>query len=104
MIGRAQQSAAARQTRIAVQQLGQPAVGQIRLALRIQEDIAGFEIAMQNPALAGVMNGAGEGRHELRNGRWPMANGRECSTDFLARGCSYPECACPRDPLYVVAI
>ena len=46
-------------------QLGQSKIRQVRLTPRIQQDVAGLEIAMQHPALVGVVNSAGNGGEEL---------------------------------------
>ncbi len=40
-------------------QLGQPEIGDLGLALFVQEDVSGFEVAMQNAALMGMMDGTG---------------------------------------------
>lgn len=49
-------------------QLGEAEIREHRLALRIQQDVPRLDVAMQNPALMRVVNGARDLGHERRSG------------------------------------
>jgi len=44
---------------VLIQQLGDAKVGQMRLALRINQDVGGFQVAMDHAVLMREMNRAG---------------------------------------------
>lgn len=45
--------------------LGQSEVGHVWLAVRVEQDVCRFEVAMQDAALVGVVNGAGQFGHKI---------------------------------------
>src|SRR5438105_3176600 len=56
-------------------QFGESEVREMRLAPGIKQNVAGFNVAMKNPPLMGVMNGASGGCDQLcrRPGqKWPL--------------------------------
>ena len=60
-------------------QTHQTKVSQVRFALRVEQDISRFYIAMQDPALMRVMNRAGEAGNNLRG----AAQGNSFATNEL---------------------
>ena len=64
--GRPHDVARPRQAGLALHQLGQAEVGDLRDALLGQHDVGRLEVAMDDPVLVGVMQGAGQLLDELR--------------------------------------
>lgn len=56
-----------RQAGIILRQLGQPEIRDMRFALIVEQDIGRLQIAMENAALVGVMNSAGNLGHQARD-------------------------------------
>jgi hypothetical protein len=58
---------------LALDLLGQAEV-RVRLALGIEEDVRGLEVAMENATLVRVMDGAGDRGEQLRCSRFEICN------------------------------
>ena len=79
-IGRsAQHRLRQRQAGIGFENLGQSEVGQIRFARLIEQNIARFEVAVEDAALVGMVNRPGDLNHELDSGALSQGLGLELS-------------------------
>ena len=63
--GRAQHRHGARERAVLLHQPGQPEVGEMRFALRVEQHVARLDVAMQNAALMRVVNGPRQLREQL---------------------------------------
>src|SRR5205814_1115822 len=63
--GRADDGPGLRVGGVTFEVLGQPEVGDVRLAVRVQEDVARLEVAVEHAALVGVVDGPGDGGEQL---------------------------------------
>ena len=59
--GRADDCAGVREIAVAFDALGQAEVGDVRRAVGVEQDVAGLEVAVQDAALVGVVDGASDG-------------------------------------------
>jgi hypothetical protein len=66
VIGSAHDVAGARQARLALHQLGQPEVGDLGDTILRENDVRRLEVAMDDAALVGIMQRAGERLNEPR--------------------------------------
>ena len=66
--GRAQDRAADRQRAVLTGPLGQAEVGDVRASLAVEQDVRGLQVAVQEAALVGVVDGAGQGSHQPGGG------------------------------------
>ena len=60
---------------VAFDALGQAEIGDVRLSLGIEQDVARLEVAVQHAALVGVMDGAGNRRQQFS--RRPLGGERK---------------------------
>ena len=63
-----------RQLAVALDALGQPEVGDVRLAVLVQQDIGRLQVAMENAALVGMVNGLGDDGDNRAAARGSAAN------------------------------
>jgi hypothetical protein len=67
-------------------QLGQTEVCHVRPALAIEQDVTGLQVAVQDPALVRVMNGASDTGDKMRRFIGSVADDVRCLTlDFGLR-------------------
>ncbi len=62
--GRADDGLGLGQAAFLLEALGQAEVGELRIARAVQQHVGRLEVAVQDAALVGVMDGAGQGRHQ----------------------------------------
>src|SRR5688572_187357 len=55
---------------IQLENLRETKISEMRLAVRVDQDVAGLEIAMQHSAAVRVLNSSGNGRHQAGNCFW----------------------------------
>ena len=65
--------------RLPLDRLRQAEVGDVRIAVRVDEDVARLEVAMQDAALMGMMDRPGDLDHHLRRRLRVLANFARCA-------------------------